>query len=338
MITTITKATDTNDSTNEKVFLVLIIFCGFLYIVLGTFQIFPVLQLVVKPLPIWILIIYIWLSFRSFYNQHNNLIKLEKQTAFPYHVVYNRILLTLGLLSSSAGDVFLNLHDVDALISPVLWIKHNVNEAIFFIMGIFSFLVAHIMYTISFSIEGRHKIVKKRISFVEATLRFLPGGSLARSLILLAPVAIYMSLLYWAILNIGSLPDLLRIPVLFYVVVLSIFAWRVFLRFNQTTLGTHNEVRPVDKKSRVRRSIEAIKYGINHYQIVRIVGALLFIASDSAIAINVFKILHLPRIHATLFIMTSYYASQVCLAYSVTEYVQEWLDSIKMIPNKIAMN
>jgi uncharacterized membrane protein YhhN len=257
-------------SNNEVVLLSLITVSGFLYCTLGTLQVFPLLQLIMKPLPMYILIFYLWKSFQSFYHEHTIHVKKHSIPIFPYHVVYNRILMTMGLIASSLGDILLNLHDLHDQITPVKWIKQNVMDEIFFVAGVLCFLTAHIMYTISFSVEGRHKT---HSTLVEATLKFFSHG-FARCLLLLAPVALYMTFLYWAITNIGSLPPLLRLPVLCYNVVISVFAWRVFMRFNRPTLDiTHNTL-----ETAVNNSVRALQYKFNRYQVVRIVGAILFIA------------------------------------------------------------
>ncbi len=245
-------------SNHEFILLLLISISGLIYCTLGTLELFPILQLIVKPLPIWLLIFYLWISFKSFYDEN------QQASTFPYHVVYNRVLMTFGLIASSLGDVLLNLHDLGGVIAPVLWIKQNVIEEFFFVTGLLCFLAAHVLYTISFSVEGRHS---NEVSIVQATLEFF-SHSKARSLILLMPVAGYMGLLYWAILNIGSLPQLMKFPVLCYTIVISLFAWRMLLRLHCPTLGSIENA--------MNKSVQVIKH--NHYQIVRIVGALLFIA------------------------------------------------------------
>ncbi|KAL0491962.1 hypothetical protein AKO1_010133 [Acrasis kona] len=286
-----------------KILLPLMLTSGGVYIALGSMQVLPLIQIITKPLPIWLLIAYLWAYHSS---------------EMPNHVLYNKIFMTLGLCFSSAGDIMLNLHDVKIQASFLVHIENKLGGGVFFMLGLILFLIAHIMYTICFSIEGTREMGSR----IAAVLRFrCSRRSVTMCLALLVPVAVYISTLYWATINIGYMPSFFRLPVLIYFIALSIFAWRVIMRFDSPTLKDllSKITRNVTDQQKIQQS------SIKFYQIIRVLGAVLFLVSDSAVATSAFNILNIPRTLDMLFVMVTYYASQLCLSYSVSEYAHQWI-------------
>lgn len=165
---------------------------------------------------------------------------LKTGTSFPIY----RLALILGLTASLGGDVFLML------------------PGRFFVAGLSSFLVAHLLY-----IGG---IASTGIS-VGQVWRFLPFAAYA--------AALYLYLR----------PRLtgLRPAVLAYSLVITSMAWLAWERAVQTP---------------------GLAAGL------AAAGALLFVASDSALAINRFA---RPVRAAPLVVLGTYYAAQLLLAHSI---------------------
>ena len=130
-----------------------------------------------------------------------------------------------GLFFSWAGDILLEFHD---------------DKGMFFILGLGSFLLAHIMYlTVFLSTAGENTVKGKGI-------------------ILVIPV-----LLYWALLTVYLYPHLgeMRLPVIIY----------SFVIMSMLTAA-------INRKAKVSK---------DSYLLV-LTGAVLFVISDSGIAINKF--------------------------------------------------
>lgn len=165
---------------------------------------------------------------------------LKTGTSFPTY----RLALVLGLTASLAGDVFLML------------------PARFFVAGLASFLVAHLLY-----IGG---IASTGIS-VGQVWRYLPFGAYA--------AALYLYLR----------PRLtsLRPAVMAYSLVITSMAW----------LGWERAVQTPELAAGLAAA-----------------GALLFVASDSALAVNRFA---RPIRAAPLVVLGTYYAAQLLLAHSI---------------------
>jgi uncharacterized membrane protein YhhN len=155
-----------------------------------------------------------------------------------------RALITIGLFASLTGDVLLML--------PEDW----------FLEGLVSFLVAHLLYITAFAGEG--------------------GG--LRD----APVALVMALIGAAMLAL-LWPGLgnMRIPVTAYVVVIAMMAWQAVARWRHIG-GTAAAMAAV--------------------------GALSFMISDAALAVQRFRV-EFPL--ATIVVLGSYWAAQWGIAQSV---------------------
>jgi len=128
----------------------------------------------------------------------------------------------------------------------------------FFVFGLVAFLTGHIAYILAFFTRS-----KKMLGI---------------PLILLASYGIGI---YWTLSpNLGEM----AIPVLAYIIVILIMAWRAFAQSK-----------------------------FNRYAIFAVIGALLFVLSDSLIAIDKF---HTSIPFARYFIMTLYWGAQSLIFYS----------------------
>lgn len=155
-----------------------------------------------------------------------------------------RILILVGLLSSLAGDIFLEL--------PGNW----------FIQGLVAFLIAHIFYIVAYQSRT--------------------GFHLTPAILLI--FAIYGALMLWFLLpHVGAM----QLPVIVYMAVILVMGWQA-----------------AEQWTRLR----------DLSSLLALVGALLFIVSDSALAWNRFRN-SLPA--SSLLIMSTYYLAQALIALSV---------------------
>jgi uncharacterized membrane protein YhhN len=154
-----------------------------------------------------------------------------------------RILIVLGLLASLAGDVFLMLPSDR------------------FIHGLVSFLVAHILYIIAFTVEG-----------ATAPIWYI------------FPFVFYgVLMLWWLWPHLGDL----KIPVLVYVGAILIMAWQAANRWLETEqAGT----------------------------LFALIGAYLFVASDSVLAVERFRGTFRS---APFWVLSTYFAAQWLIALSI---------------------
>jgi uncharacterized membrane protein YhhN len=158
-----------------------------------------------------------------------------------------QVLIIVGLLVSLVGDVFLMLPDDK-----------------YFMPGLFSFLVAHILYVVAFTVEmNRTTPIWYIIPFV------LYGVIIMRVL--------------WADLD-GMR---MRIPVLLYLAAILIMAWQAANRW-------------ID--------------GRQDSALLAMIGAYFFIASDSALAIDRFKVAFRT---APFWVLSTYFVAQWLIALSV---------------------
>jgi uncharacterized membrane protein YhhN len=165
------------------------------------------------------------------------------------------ILILAGLFFSWAGDVILEFSQKDGG---------------FFIPGLISFLLAHVMYlTVFLKTPGRNSILKNRFYLLIPVLLFGAG------------------LVYYLYDDLGSM----RIPVILYATVI--------LTMLTTAL---NRIEKVNRAS---------------FQMV-LVGATLFVISDSGIAINKFS--H-PFEYSGIIIMSTYIIAQYLI---VTGYIRQF--------------
>lgn len=156
-----------------------------------------------------------------------------------------RWLIVAGLFCSLAGDIFLMLPSDR------------------FIMGLVSFLLAHLCYIAAFAIDGAPKPL---------------------SLLLALPLLFYafvMMRILWP--HLGSM----RMAVVVYMLVIMLMAWQALNRWTASAQGGSG---------------------------LALSGALLFVASDSVLAVNRFKG-RLP--HAQALIMSTYFAAQLLIALSI---------------------
>jgi uncharacterized membrane protein YhhN len=167
----------------------------------------------------------------------------------------HRIMLA-GLFFSWGGDIFLEFTGRDGF---------------FFILGLGSFLMAHIMYfSVFFLTPGENVIFNKRIY-------------------LLIPLIIYgAGLLYYLYGDLGNM----RIPVVLYaIVILTMIA------------GALNRLEKVNKTS--------------YYLVLS--GAILFVISDSAIAVNKFS---RPFESSGIVVMSTYIMAQYLI---ITGYIRQFI-------------
>ncbi len=169
----------------------------------------------------------------------------------------------LALLSCWAGDVLLMFQET---------------VPYFFILGLISFLIGHILYIVSY----------RKLRHTDNSRELYPTQKFRYSLpIILAGTGLIV-ILYP---NLGSL----QIPVVVYAIVLMIMVIAAMLRFGRTT----------------SKSFWLI-----------FVGALLFMISDSSLALNKF---YAPFENAGLLIMVTYISAQ----YSIVEGVLTHTNSIR---------
>jgi uncharacterized membrane protein YhhN len=167
----------------------------------------------------------------------------------------HRIMLA-GLFFSWGGDIFLEFTGRDGF---------------FFILGLGSFLMAHIMYfSVFFLTPGENVIFNKRIY-------------------LLIPLIIYgAGLLYYLYGDLGNM----RIPVVLYaIVILTMIA------------GALNRLEKVNRTS--------------YYLVLS--GAILFVISDSAIAVNKFS---RPFESSGIVVMSTYIMAQYLI---ITGYIRQFI-------------
>lgn len=183
---------------------------------------------------------------------NNLLVTVSKYALMPLLWLYvitaigfqkNIVFLSLAILFSWLGDIFL---------------LYTVNNEIYFIAGLASFLIAHIFYILCFLqlVDTRIKSFKWKYAL---------------------PLIIYGILLL--IYLYSALGDM-RLPVIVYAVVITLMGIAALHRFGKTSDYSFAFV---------------------------FIGALLFIASDSMIAINKFQ---LPFNSAPFLIMVTYIAAQ----------------------------
>lgn len=170
------------------------------------------------------------------------IILIALQTKHQTPAFYQRMIL-IGLLFSLAGDVFLMLPRDR------------------FIMGLLSFLLAHVCYIAAFAVDGA------RLTPFWSALPFLL-------------YAIVMLRALWPTLR------KMKVPVVVYTLAISVMAW---LALNRWLAGADNG------------------------QLTAFVGALLFVASDSFLAVDRFK--RRTR-YAQFSILSTYFAAQWLIALS----------------------
>jgi uncharacterized membrane protein YhhN len=165
-----------------------------------------------------------------------------------------QFLMVAGLFFSLIGDIIL---------------EFTLRNGNMFIIGLASFLIAHVMYFMLFFLTpGRNIIFNKRI-------------------ILLLPVILYGSGILYFLYN--DLNDM-RIPVIIYTVIILIML-----------SGAINRMEKVNKSS---------------FYLV-LTGAILFVISDSAIAVNKFSF---AFAYSSIIIMSTYAAAQLLI---VLGYVKQ---------------
>ena len=140
------------------------------------------------------------------------------QTTSPISVAYKYVILA-GLLFSLAGDVFLMLPSDK------------------FVAGLVSFLVAHILYIVAFTLFA----------------------GFYTSLIGLLPFVIYGGIMYRLL---SPYLGQMKLPVIIYMVVIMLMAWQAMGQWLQSEYSG---------------------------AFLAFVGAILFVVSDSALALNRFK-------------------------------------------------
>lgn len=174
-----------------------------------------------------------------------------KSLSYPLSSFHKKMI--LALFFSWLGDIFL--------------IFGTDEKPLFFLLGLVSFLIAHVMYVTVF-IQVEEKNVKT---------------SLSSKFVFLVPLAAYMIVLLYQLIPALSADEKkqeMLMPVLIYSTVISAMV-----------------VAAVNRKGRV--SVDSFQWTL--------VGALLFMFSDSIIAINKFKE---PVMYASVWIMILYIIGQ----------------------------
>lgn len=206
---------------SEKRFSFLFATVLLLELIFGSINNLYVLHYFTKPLLVLLLIGFVW-----------------------KHQVQHKSLLVGALSCSLLGDIALMFTE-----------QHN----IFFILGLASFLIAHILYAILF-FKQRDIGNKKKKPFILSVVLILYGATL-------------MALLYE---NLGYL----FFPVAYYVVIISTMVLMAYSR---------------------KGNINSLSYNLVFF------GALLFVISDSILALNKF---HSEITHAHIWIMLTYTLAQ----------------------------
>lgn len=162
-----------------------------------------------------------------------------------------KILILLALVFSLIGDVSLLFDDI---------------HPIYFIIGLASFLLAHVMYVLAFLKQRDHK--KSPIGFIILML-------------------LYAAFLFYILKD--GLGDLL-IPVIVYMIVILSMSTTAFLRQKHNNIKSYNWV---------------------------FIGAILFMISDSILALNKFY-QTLPL--SSISIMLSYALAQYCIVIGILKH------------------
>jgi uncharacterized membrane protein YhhN len=201
-------------------------------------------------------VIYIWTTYagaqtqRFLFKPLTTALILGVALALPDAVspLY-RNLITVGILFSLAGDIFLML--------PNNW----------FVWGLVSFLIAHLFF-----IAG-----------------YVERASVHMHWYLLTPFALYgVALLYLLWSHVGDL----RLPVLIYALVLLAMGWQA------TELWWE------------MRDLAAL---------LAMLGAILFVASDSILALDKFRA---PIPHRDVLIMSTYYGALLLITWSMHQFAR----------------
>ncbi len=190
-----------------------------------------------------------------FYNQTK-----EKPSVFSKSIL-------IGLVASLGGDIFL------------MFPKFNPN---FFLVGLVSFLIAHLFYIRAYFQNIKSSAV---------------SNSFSVKLMVANPIVL-MSLSMYALMK-NDLHDM-KIPVLFYMTAITAMGVMAGLRINHTSASSWKKV---------------------------LGGAILFLMSDSIIALN--KFVH-PFEYSNLAIMSTYYVAQYFIATGCLEHIEKGESSTEL--------
>ena len=270
-----------------------------LYISLTALNRSPRICIALKPMPIYCIMFIVACQFVQFVLNYRYVIKERGISEFAYIVVAFSFQM-LGLFSGSIGDIMLN---VPSIIPP-----HRTDaaklEIVFFGLGVLGFLTGHLLYIAAYSVTNRQKTARGKFScFCNLHLDIVHGWVWMLVVFLLASAMFLMMMLREKSAVLGGL--------VCYLVIISLFLWkmcqktrkRIVLRYGDTY---HNQ------NSTYQELI---------YQHVRAVSAILFVISDSTIAINKF-VTPVPRTFSVIFIMITYYVAQYGIGLSFNEYLQ----------------
>ncbi len=289
----------------------------------------PEIQLLTKPLPIWICMAIVISDF----------VVLNKSTKRHKHETLHAAFLILGLIMASLGDISLNIHDIvknsseynsvdistgikSNLIPTAIVDSLKKHGQAFFLLGVACFLLCHICYVIAFSIEGRLVAASKGssetssdqdLSFkIEPTITFKKALKTRRGTFMFL-LGIGFSLGTFLFLS-QKLPNGLMIPVLVYLSIISLCSWRMSTRVNQSTIIVLLEAEIIESM------IQQAKVWERKYQLMRFLGALIFVFSDIFISLTSFGFLQIERGLSTTIIMSTYYLAQYIITISCREY------------------
>jgi uncharacterized membrane protein YhhN len=180
------------------------------------------------------------------------------------------IYVSIGLALSSVGDFALELNGSPLAKTP------SFAKIDLFLVGLVSFLVAHVLYIRAFLLDPAGQPL------------LLPGVS---SYLFYSFGAAVFSLLR------RRIPGPLRMPTLVYIMVIATMGHRAFTRYHH--VGSSSDV------GKVKLFSESGLYGM--------LGALSFMVSDTVLAFDKF---YAPMSWAKLVIMVTYYAGQYGIALS----------------------
>lgn len=272
-----------------------------------------------KVITIWILAINCFLYYRNTKNEIKETISSSIFNNYP-------LIIGIGLVLSSFGDIFLEYESV-----------YGYDD--FFIPGLLSFLVAHIFYIVSYyknilltinTYEYNYNLSSSSSSSLTTT----PTSSLFTNLslknkifsffsyfkLVCLIISIYLFLILFFLLP--KVDTFLIVPVIIYASIIStmvFFSITRFLmnnKFYQYLIDTNKISNTSSSSSNTNNNTNNTNYILysNLSKICSLFGSLIFMVSDSILAFDKF---YAKINNAKLWIMITYYAGQILIGASI---------------------
>ncbi|KAL9655242.1 hypothetical protein ABK040_009017 [Willaertia magna] len=337
---------------------------GAVKIILDTVNTTPLAAMICKPIPVYCAIGVVITNF-LFYKKECNY----------RHVIVQLILVCVGLLFCSFGDLFLDVEGTVNSFDKTIFTPESILPTVIFALGILAFAIGHILFIIAFSFKGNLRIQQTtsnaNTEMSEMNLPKLESNPTSDTFAKTNPFVFHVyfdflrPLLYnihW-FLGLGFFISVVTIllkskdvsagilaGLFIYVFILIIFVWRMSetvrnytIRFAIEPLKENNSIVPV---SHIVRQYEVRNTLLSHnvlilLQYIRFAGAFLFLFSDTWIGLNKFKAVELPTGASPYLITLTYYLSIYCVAWSTLEYnlaPKYLLKSWKEISSKFRIN